>query len=86
MKTILIVDDAAENIRLLKVILEGENYNVKVANSGKRCLEVVQKSPIPDLILLDIMMPEMDGYEVIEHLKADEKTKKNTCDICHCKR
>lgn len=76
MKTILIVDDAAENIRLLKVILEGENYNVKVANSGKRCLEVVQKSPIPDLILLDIMMPEMDGYEVIEHLKADEKTKK----------
>jgi CheY-like chemotaxis protein/K+-sensing histidine kinase KdpD len=75
MKSILIVDDAAENIRLLKAILQSDGYSVKVANSGKRCLEVLEKSPRPDLILLDIMMPEMDGYEVISRIKANETTR-----------
>jgi CheY-like chemotaxis protein len=75
MQTILIVDDAPENIRVLKTILEQNDYNVKIANSGKRCLELLEKLPLPDLILLDIMMPEMDGYEVITHLKNNEITK-----------
>lgn len=75
MKTILVVDDVPENIRLLKTILESANYNVKVANNGKRCLEVVEKTPIPDLILLDIMMPEMNGYDVIKRLKSNDHTK-----------
>ena len=76
MNTILVVDDAPENIRLLKAILTSAEYNVKVAISGKRCLEVLEKSELPDLILLDIMMPEMDGYEVIQKLKSNERTKK----------
>jgi putative two-component system response regulator len=51
------------------------DYKVKIANSGKKALEIVQMGHPPDLILLDIMMPEMDGYEVCSVLKSDEKTK-----------
>ncbi len=65
---ILIVDDSATNIQLLASILN-EHYELKVATSGKRCLELVSKSPKPDLILLDIEMPDMNGYEVCRELK-----------------
>lgn len=75
MKTILIVDDIASNIKLLKNILENQNYNIKIANSGKRALEIVKKDPIPNLILLDVMMPDMSGYEVCKKIKEDEKIK-----------
>lgn len=67
--TILIVDDVATNLDLLKGLLV-ENYSVKVANNGLLALKIVRKSP-PDLILLDIMMPEMNGYQVCEELKRD---------------
>jgi len=74
MKTILIVDDIADNLKLLKELLTRDNYLVKAANNGKRCLEIVKKSK-PDLILLDIMMPDMNGYEVCKKLKENADTK-----------
>lgn len=71
---ILIVDDNPHNIELLRVILREHTYIVQAASSGAHALESIQKVP-PDLILLDIMMPEMDGYEVCERLKSDEVTR-----------
>lgn len=70
--TILIVDDTEANIDILVEAL-GESYEVSVAMDGPSALETVKESP-PDLILLDIMMPEMDGYEVCRRLKADRET------------
>ena len=71
-KTILVVDDTTENIDVLVGILRG-TYKVKAAISGEKALKIAQKKP-PDLILLDIMMPEMDGYQVCEKLKTDPTT------------
>lgn len=70
---ILVVDDTETNIDILVEML-GEIYNVSVAMEGQTALNEVKKNP-PDLILLDIMMPEMNGYEVCERLKADDTTK-----------
>ncbi len=71
--TILIVDDTAENIDILHNILN-ESYTIKVALNGEKALSIVEKNPHINLILLDIMMPDMDGYEVIQILKSDPKT------------
>jgi CheY-like chemotaxis protein len=71
-KTVLIVDDTPPNIHVIKSILQGE-YKIKAATSGEKALQIVGKAP-PDLILLDVMMPEMDGYEVCRRLKADPST------------
>ena len=71
--TILVVDDTPENIDLMSAILR-EEYRVKAATRGAKALEIARADPKPDLILLDIMMPEMDGYEVIEALKIDPDT------------
>lgn len=71
---ILIVDDTPDNIHVLKALL-GDEYKIKVALDGKKALEIANKSPMPDLILLDVMMPEMDGYQVCENLKNSHKTK-----------
>jgi sigma-B regulation protein RsbU (phosphoserine phosphatase) len=70
--TILAVDDTPENLDVVKGILDNE-YIVKAATSGPMALKIVEKQP-PDLVLLDIMMPEMDGYEVCERLKANPTT------------
>ncbi|WP_028579217.1 response regulator [Desulfogranum japonicum] len=70
--TILIVDDTAENITVLSRILV--DYNVKVANNGPKALEIALRFK-PNLILLDIMMPQMDGYAVCLRLKQDLRTK-----------
>lgn len=70
---VLIVDDAPENIHFLMEILK-DQYVVLAAVNGERALKIAAKSPAPDLILLDIMMPDMDGYEVCAKLKADSKT------------
>lgn len=72
-KIILIVDDSADNIQLLSGVLK-EHYKVKAATRGSRALTIAQKSPSPDFILLDVVMPEMDGYEVCQQLKSNPKT------------
>ncbi len=70
---ILIVDDTLPNLRLLADMLSSHHYKVRGASSGKMALKAARLAP-PDLILLDIMMPEMDGYEVCRRLKEDERT------------
>ena len=70
---ILIVDDIPENLQLLFTMLTKQGYEVRRVLSGKQALNVVKVEP-PDLILLDIRMPELDGYEVCQRLKADETT------------
>jgi len=71
--TILVVDDTPANLQLMSGLLQ-EDYKVKAATSGEKALKIAFTDPQPDLILLDIMMPEIDGYEVCKRLKADEKT------------
>jgi putative two-component system response regulator len=71
--SILVVDDSPENLMLMSGMLEGR-YRVKVAKSGERALALAAAKPPPDLILLDVMMPQMDGYEVCDRLKANPDT------------
>jgi two-component system, NtrC family, sensor kinase len=71
---ILVVDDTPENLRLLVGVLNEKGYQTRPVPHGKLALSAAQLNP-PDLILLDILMPEMDGYEVCIQLKADDKTK-----------
>lgn len=73
MPTVLVVDDAPANLSLLAGLLQSD-YRVKLAASGQKALELVQRA-VPDLILLDVMMPEMDGYEVCQRLKAEAATR-----------
>jgi two-component system, OmpR family, alkaline phosphatase synthesis response regulator PhoP len=72
-KTVLVVDDAPENIRVLSAIL-GVAYRVKAAPGGEKALQVCAADPPPDLVLLDILMPGMDGWEVCRRLKTGERT------------
>ena len=71
--TILVVDDTPENLLLISDLLR-KHYKVKVANNGTRALSIAQADPPPDLILLDIMMPDLDGYEVCRLLKSSPVT------------
>lgn len=73
-KRILIVDDAPENIRIITKVLKDE-YALIAANSGEKALKISQSGTPPELILLDIMMPGIDGYEVCRRLKTDGNTK-----------
>lgn len=73
--SILIVDDAPENLTVLGELLQ-PLYHVRVGTSGERALRMVERPPLPDLILLDVMMPGMDGYEVMRRLHADEDLRK----------
>ena len=68
--TILIVDDEPTNIQVLAACLK-DRYHIKVATSGKQCLELIKDQHKPDLILLDIEMPEMSGYEVCRQIKNE---------------
>ena len=72
-KTVLIVDDSPDNIQLLSGVLK-QHYKVKAATRGDRALKITQKTPPPDLVLLDVVMPEMDGYEVCRQLKENPQT------------
>lgn len=73
---ILIVDDVMSNVLLLKVLLTNEKFAIATASSGRQALEQVEKEN-PDLVLLDVMMPDMSGFEVAQHLKSNP----NTADI-----
>jgi sigma-B regulation protein RsbU (phosphoserine phosphatase) len=71
--SILVVDDTPANLTLMTGLLQ-DDYQVRAATSGEKALKIACSENPPDLILLDIMMPEMDGHEVCRRLKADEKT------------
>jgi adenylate cyclase len=73
-KLILLVDDAPANIQVAREILK-DTYKTRIATNGAKALELVKVDPPPDLILLDVMMPEMDGYEVCSRLKVDPATR-----------
>ena len=73
--TILIVDDSPENLMVLTELLS-PHYRVLAAQSGEKCLRIVSADPKPDLILLDVMMPGMDGYEVLKHLRINPDTRR----------
>lgn len=74
MATILVVDDSPANLSLMNKLL-GSDYKVKVTTSGETALKIAAADPPPDLILLDVMMSGMDGYEVCRRIMADEKTR-----------
>jgi len=74
--TILIVDDVMSNVLLLKVLLSNEKFNIITANCGRQALEKI-KAKRPDLLLLDVMMPDLSGFEVAQELKKDPEL----CDI-----
>jgi putative two-component system response regulator len=71
---ILVVDDTPDNLKLMSGLLK-DRYRLKVANNGERALVIARSEPHPDLILLDVMMPGMDGYEVCRHLKQEPATR-----------
>jgi putative two-component system response regulator len=71
--SVLIVDDTPQNLTILGELLQ-PLYQVRVANSGERALRIVGSTPRPDIILLDVMMPGMDGYAVLERLRSDPET------------
>jgi len=73
-KVVLVVDDAPANIRVVNEILH-DSYKVKIATNGQKALELAGETPGPDLILLDVVMPGMDGYEVCTRLKANPGTR-----------
>lgn len=71
--TVLLVDDTRTNIQLLAGCLKSQ-YRLKIAMDGQRCIELAQNPPLPDLILLDVIMPKMDGYQVCRELKSNPIT------------
>ena len=71
--TVLVVDDSAEDLQILNDLLS-EAYNVRIAKNGEQALQAALQRPKPELILLDIMMPDLDGYEVCARLKVDPAT------------
>jgi adenylate cyclase len=73
--TILVVDDSVENLQVLSALLR-DTYKVKVAKNGSKALEILDADPSIDLILLDIMMPDVDGYEVCKQIKSNPSTNK----------
>jgi DNA-binding response OmpR family regulator len=73
-KLILCIEDEQEMIDLIRLILSRHGFDVRGATGGKEGLEVIRKEH-PDLILLDLMMPDMDGWEVYQQMKADETIK-----------
>jgi CheY-like chemotaxis protein len=74
-KTILVVDDYADILMSVKQVFENTDgdYRVIGVNSGEKCLQMLQQNPLPDLILLDIMMPGMSGWDVAARIKENER-------------
>lgn len=72
--TILVVDDTPDNLMLMAELLK-DKYRVKLANNGEKALRILAGDPLPDLILLDIMMPGLSGLQVAEQLQQDARTR-----------
>jgi CheY-like chemotaxis protein len=77
--TILIAEDYDDNRELLRLLLAGANYEVREARNGQECLLMACKAPLPDLIMVDLSMPELDGWEVFRQLKANSDTADIPC-------
>ena len=73
-KVVLLVDDTPENIQIVNAILK-DHYRVRIATNGEKALDLAHSDPVPDLILLDVMMPGLDGFEVCLRLKLDPATR-----------
>ena len=71
--TVLIVDDNPQNLKVLYETLKDKGYRLLIANGGEKALDLAHRHT-PEVILLDIMMPQLDGYQVCERLKADPVT------------
>jgi CheY-like chemotaxis protein len=76
--TILIAEDYDDNRELLRIVLLGAKYQVREARNGHECLALARESP-PDLIMVDLSMPQLDGWEVFSALKADVETANIPC-------
>lgn len=77
--TVLVIDDVPENLLVVSELLREDGYVVRVARSGPAGLRHAKLVPQPDLILLDVMMPQMDGYEVLRRLRAQPETADIPC-------
>ncbi|HEY0727388.1 MAG TPA: response regulator [Pyrinomonadaceae bacterium] len=77
--TILIAEDYDDNRELLRLLLSGANYVVREARNGQECLVQACVDPLPDLIMVDLSMPELDGWEVFRQLKANSNTANIPC-------
>lgn len=77
--TILIAEDYDDNRELLRLHLAGANYEVREARNGQECLNLACVDPLPDLIMVDLSMPEVDGWEVFRQLKANSSTANIPC-------
>jgi DNA-binding response OmpR family regulator len=84
LKKILIIDDDEDIISLIKIILENESYSVIGASSGEEGIKTAIKQK-PELILLDIMMPIMDGWKILKMLRTEESTRKIPVAMLTCK-
>ena len=76
--TILIAEDYDDNRELMRLLLAGANYEVREAKNGQECLDLACENP-PDLIMVDLSMPELDGWEVFKALKANSSTAHIPC-------
>lgn len=76
--TILIAEDYDDNRELMRLLLAGANYDVREARNGRECLELAREDP-PDLIMVDLSMPGLDGWEVFRELQANSSTAHIPC-------
>jgi CheY-like chemotaxis protein len=77
-RTILIAEDYDDNRELLRIVLSGADYDVREARNGQECLDLARENP-PDLIMVDLSMPGLDGWEVFRELKANSSTAHIPC-------
>ena len=75
MKRVLLVEDEAVQAELAQRVLERAGFSVRRAGDGPLALEALAENPLPDLVLLDVMLPKIDGFEVLKRIRADQRTR-----------